>query len=327
MKLAFIGFRHPHIRTLYKLAQENPDVEIVGAYEANADARAAATEAVGVVFTHDTLEDLLADPNVETVAIGDYYGARGAEIIASLKAGKHVYSDKPLCTSISEWEEICRLQKETGKKVGCMLDMRYLPWVGAVKRFLDEDGLGEIHAISFGGQHPLMYGKRESWYFEKGCHGGTVNDIAVHGVDLVEYFTGKRIEKIERVRTWNAFSKEVPEFLDCAQLMATLSGGTGLMADVSYAAPASCGYATPYYWRFTFWGEKGVLECNYNSEYARLWMDGEESERLLPNLDEPVSDCLRVFLDELAGKPVEIDTEWTLRVSGELLRLQAAATR
>ncbi len=324
VKIAFVGFRHPHINTLYNFAKENPRVEIVAAFEADEAARAAAAETLGVNFTHDSLEALLKE-DVDIVAIGDYYGARGQEIIAALKAGKHVYSDKPLCTSINELDEICRLQKETGKLVGCMLDMRYLPWVRPVKKFLSEGGLGDVHAISFGGQHPLMYGKRASWYFEEGCHGGTVNDIAIHGIDLVEYFTGKKIEKIDCVKSWNAFATEVEHFDDCAQVMATLTGGTGLMVDVSYAAPTSCGYVSPYYWRFTVWGTKGVMEFNYNSEDVRLWLEGNEGEVLLEKDTEPVTNCLDVFLDELEGKDVEIDCEWTLRVCREVLELQAAA--
>lgn len=324
VKIAFVGFRHPHINTLYNFAKENPRVEIVAAYEADATARAAAGEALGVEFTHDSLDALLKE-EIDVVAVGDYYGARGKEVIAALKAGKHVYSDKPLCTSMEELDEICRLQKETGLLVGCMLDMRDISWVRPIKCFLDEGGLGDIHAISFGGQHPLMYGTRAGWYFEEGAHGGTINDIAVHGIDLVEYFTGKKIETINCARTWNAFATEVEHFNDCAQVMATLTGGTGLMVDVSYAAPTSCGYVSPYYWRFNFWGTKGVMEFNYNSKDVRLWMEGNEGEVLL-DLSEPTeSNCLNTFLDELEGKKTEIDTAWTLRLCREVLELQEAA--
>ena len=324
-KIAFVGFRHPHIQTLYRLAKENARVQIAAAFEADEAARRAAEEALGVTFTHHSLEALLAEPDIDIVAVGDYYGGRGKEIIAALTAGKHVYADKPVCTRLWELDEICRLQRETGKKVGCMLDMRYLPWVKPVHDYIAAGALGNIHSVSFGGQHPLLYGKRASWYFENEGQGGTINDIAVHGVDLVEYFTGKTVERIDCARTWNAFATAIPTFKDCAQFMVTLTGGTGLMADVSYAAPNSCGYQTPYYWRFVFWGEKGVLECNYNSKEVRLWLDGKEEETLLPLGDEQTGDCLNVFLDEIEYKPVAIDTAWTLRLARELLQLQAAA--
>ena len=41
-----------------------------------------------------------------------------------------------------------------------MLDMRYNKVVRPVRNFIMEGKLGEIHAIFFGGQHPLLYGTR-----------------------------------------------------------------------------------------------------------------------------------------------------------------------
>ena len=68
IKIAFAGFRHGHINTLYKLAEANPDVEIVAAYEADANARANAEKTLGVRFTHENYEDMLKDENIDVVA-------------------------------------------------------------------------------------------------------------------------------------------------------------------------------------------------------------------------------------------------------------------
>ena len=48
---------------------------------------------------------------------------------------------------------------------------------------LQEGNLGEIIKL-FGGQL-IPYGTRANWYFEEGKHVGTINDIAIHGIDLV----------------------------------------------------------------------------------------------------------------------------------------------
>ena len=68
-RVAFAGFRHAHINGLYKLAIDNPRVEIAGAYEEDAPARKAAQENAGVVFTHKRLEDILTDDTIDVVAI------------------------------------------------------------------------------------------------------------------------------------------------------------------------------------------------------------------------------------------------------------------
>jgi len=324
-KIAFAGFRHPHIFTFYQLVLDNPDVEIVAAFEENEDARKAAVEKAGVNFNCESYEELLNRADVDIVAIGDYYGKRGQMAIAALKAGKHMYSDKPLCTSLEELDEIEKLSKETGLKVGCMLDVRYHSWVEPVKEFIASGKIGEVHNMSFGGQHPLMYGTRAGWYFEEGKHGGTINDIAIHGIDLLQYITGLSVKRIVGARTWNAYAKEVSYFDDCGQFMLEMSNGAGLMADVSYAAPNSCGYNLPYYWRFNIWGTKGVLEFSYNDKNFYAAIDGTDGvEKIeLPEVD--TGDCLKEFIKELDGSFSKIDTAWTIKVTRDALSIQKAA--
>ena len=230
--IAFCGLRHGHIFSLYDLAKANPEVRVVGAWEEDEAARAQAMEKIAEPF-YGSYEQLLADPRVEIVAVGDYYGVRGQRIIQALRAGRHVLSDKPLCTRLSELDEIERLCREKGLYVGCMLDLRYDPALRLAARLVRSGELGEIHAVNFTGQHPLNYGTRPMWYFEPGKHGGTFNDLAIHGLDAVRFITGLDYRRTLYARQYNAFAREQPDFPDCAQLMGEYENGAGLVADVS----------------------------------------------------------------------------------------------
>ena len=84
VKYAFAGFRHGHIYRLLDLVLKNENTEIVGAWEENEASKKDAADNHGVTFTYDSYEALLADPAVDVVAIGDYYGRRGAMVIAAL---------------------------------------------------------------------------------------------------------------------------------------------------------------------------------------------------------------------------------------------------
>ena len=95
MKILFYGFRHNHIRALYKKAAADPCFEIVGCVEPNEAAREAAAAALGAVFSDRTYAEWLST-DIDAVAIGCPYGERGAAVIAALRAGKHVISDKHL---------------------------------------------------------------------------------------------------------------------------------------------------------------------------------------------------------------------------------------
>ena len=265
MNIAFAGLRHGHIFGLYDKAIEMEGYAVVGAWEADEAARTAAQEKMNVPF-YATYEELLADPNVDAVAVGDYYAARGQLIIRALDAGKHVIADKPLCTSLEELEIIKTKATEKKLKLACMLDLRYDGAIRTAKKLIEEGKLGKIHAMAFTGQHPLSYGTRPMWYFEEGKHGGTINDIAIHGIDVLRYITGLNYVKTTAARTWNAYATEVPFFNDCAQMMVEYEGGAGLMADVSYAAQTASAWKMPSYWRFNIWGEKGAVEFRYGED-------------------------------------------------------------
>ncbi len=295
----------------------------------DAAARAAGAEKPGVKVTHDDLGEMLAEVDCEVVAVGDYYAKRGSVLIQALKAGKHVIGDKPLCTSLAELDEIEALAREKKLKVGCMFPMRHgAPAIG-LRELVRAGTLGEIHAISFGGQHPLLQGSRPGWYFEPGKHGGTINDIAIHAFDAIPWITGRRFATINAARCWNAFVPEHPHFKDGGQLMLTLDNGGGVLGDVSYFSPDSLGYGLPFYWRLTLFGRRGIAESSTGCKAISVALDGEPEMGSRPLPPANRGGYLRSFLRDIAGATSadEADTATVLRAAWVSLKVQQAADR
>ena len=335
MNLVFVGFKHRHTGEIYKEAMQNPEINVLGAWEDTAEGRALA-DGLGLSFHYPDFASVLADERVDAICLGGCYGERGAEAIAALRANKHVYADKPVCTSLEELDEIERLSREKNLKVGCYLTMRLSAGIKNIRDMIADGTLGEIGAINVTGQHPLQYGVRPAWYFEEGKHGGTINDIAIHAMDLIRFVTGKGLKRVVAARTWNHFATEVPAFCDCGQLMVELENGAGFTADVSYAAPASCGFALETYWRMTFWGTRGVAEYKLKGGAAAgIDSDGGALLQVALNGDagfSPVKKekyevtALGEFLKEIRGeKDLLIDTDEVIRTSREILTVQAWA--
>ncbi|MBQ7109415.1 MAG: Gfo/Idh/MocA family oxidoreductase [Clostridia bacterium] len=317
--IAFAGFRHNHIFGLYNTATENKEVNILGCFENNEEARQFAADTYNIDFNYNSYRELLDDAAVDIVAIGDYYGIRGKMVIEALKAGKHVICDKPICTDIAQLDEIEKLVKETGLQVCCMLDLRYMPQIPKVCELISSGEIGEIINASFTGQHCLDYGNRPGWYFEEGKHGGTINDIAIHGVDIVRFITGKNLTKVNFAKTWNAFAKEEPEFKDCGQFMAEMEN-MSLMADVSYAAPKFRGIM-PTYWDFYFWGTKGMIKFNLKSSTIHIFKTDEEIIECAPSKTQYLQD----FLLEIKGEKTIMNTLGILESQRQVLMIQRAA--
>ena len=187
--------------------------------------------------------------------------------------------------------------------------------------------IGEIHAISFGGQHPLFLGTRPAWYFEPGKHGGTINDIAIHAIDAIPWITGLRFAAVNAARCWNAFAVDFPHFEGAGQMMLTMENGCGVLGDVSYFVPDSLGYSIPFYWRMTFWGREGVIETSRVANEIALALNGAREVRSEPLPDGHPAGYLRSFIHDVGGEldEDELCTEHVLRATRIALTIQKAA--
>ena len=323
MKILFYGFRHNHIRALYKKAAADPRFEIVGCVEPNTAAREAAAAALGAVFSDRTYAEWLST-DIDAVAIGCPYGERGAAVIAALRAGKHVISDKPLCTSLAELGTIRAIAAQNGRKIGCMLDLRDMPQTACAKQILESGKLGQVRNVSFNGQHCIDYARRPAWYFEEGMHGGTINDLAIHGIDLVRLLTDMEFVRVDAARTWNAYATRHPDFKDCAVFMAQLEGGAGVLADISYSAPTQA-FTLPSYWEFRIWCDRGMLTLSYNDPAVTVYEEGVPAPVRYEGI-APICDYLGDFADEITHGTDTV-TENTLRSTETALTIQQFAER
>jgi predicted dehydrogenase len=303
IRFAFAGFRHGHIYDLLAAVRENPQLQLAGACEEDAPTRHALAAEGKVRITHDDFDRMLRQVDCDVIAIGDCYGKRGPLGIRALQAGRHVIWDKPVCTRLEELDQIERLAAQKGLVLGCMLDLRGHAAVQGAKKFLDSGALGQVHTVSFSGQHPLLYGRRPPWYFQEGCHGGTINDIFIHAADALEWLTGRRIVEVVAARAWNAGFAAAPKFQVGAQLMLRLDNDGGVLGDVSYLTPDSFAYRVPQYWRFTLHGSRGLAETSVTSEGVLVHAEGAAAAESLPPAPNRSGGYFEDFLREVLRLP------------------------
>jgi len=327
-RFAFAGFRHNHILDLLSGVEERPDTEVVACCEEDAAAREALASKGRVKITHIDIAAMLRAVECDVVAIGDYYGKRGRLALAALRAGRHVLSDKPLCTSLAEHDEIARVAAERKLVVGLQLDSRdYAAW-RTLRSILSSGQIGEIASVHIDGQHPLLFGTRPAWYFEEGKHGGTINDIGIHAFDFVPWLTGRQWGKVVAARSWNAKAREVPHFQDCAQLLATLDNGAGVLADFSYLAPDKLGFQLPHYWHLLVHGTRGLADAHLMAKEIIVIKDESAAPETIPVADARPRGYLEDFLQEIRGHAAaaQLTSADCLRASRLALAAQAAAT-
>lgn len=327
IRFAFAGFDHGHILEVLRLVQAGDELAVVAAAEEDPVLRAKLESDGTIDVTHHDAEQMIREADCDVVALGAPYAERGALAILALEQGRHVISDKPLCTRLSEWERIAHLAASHRLAVGCQLSMRASPGLCRMREIIADGAVGQVQTVSFHGQHPLNWGHRPGWYFQAGRHGGTINDIAIHGLDAIEWMTGRRFVEVVAARTWNARTPAAPFFQTGAQLMMRLDNQGGVMGDVSYLAPTKCGGKLPTYWRFTVHGDRGMIERNGGSDTLTVACDEDPAPREESIPAPKVSGYFKNFIACVRGEtpPDGLDTQAVLRAQQLALLAQQAA--
>lgn len=318
VRVAFVGFRHGHVQAMYQTAQRLDYVDIVACVEEEPGAHGSSVGALGVELTHETFDQVLAEVEFDVLACVDCYARRGTHCLKALAAGKHVVTDKPLCTSLDELREIARLSREGGLQVGIDLTMRYGGDYATLAGLVRDGAIGELSSCVVTGLHPLSYGSRPMWYFEPGRHGGTINDLMIHGFDLLRWATGL---EFSRVIFAEACNRRAPApFQDAAQMALEFSNGAKYLGDCSYMAPE--GGHEP--WRFFLWGTEGSLSLD--GQGLRWTRAGEGEQPVSAGNQPPISDPFEDFVSAIGrGTPRWISSEECFASTAVALGAQAAA--
>jgi predicted dehydrogenase len=93
------------------------------------------------------LEDLLADPELDAIAVATHVPSHADVAMAVLGAGKHCFVEKPLAQSVAEAEAVADAAARADRvlMVGHLLE--YHPGVDKLKEIADAGDLGDIHYL------------------------------------------------------------------------------------------------------------------------------------------------------------------------------------
>src|SRR2546429_9182458 len=149
LRLAFLGFRHGHVMSIYHAARSHPQAEVVAAAEDHAETIDVLGREGNVQLTHRDWREVIERVPCDAVAVGDYFARRGEIIVAALEARKHVISDKPICTRLAELDRIEQLAKENHRVVSAQLDLRDSGAFITARRVSREGAIREIHTVVF----------------------------------------------------------------------------------------------------------------------------------------------------------------------------------
>lgn len=130
-----------------RLSQRITGCKVVAVSEVNEAVGKEIAEQYGARFYADG-EELINSPSVQAVMVTAWDPAHAQYVMASIKAGKPVFCEKPLATEVSECEEIVRAEQELGRRVVQVGFMRrYDPGYQELKRAIQEGKIGQAMVV------------------------------------------------------------------------------------------------------------------------------------------------------------------------------------
>lgn len=172
---------------------------------------------------------ILADPSVDTVVVGTRHDLHARQVLASLRAGKHVFCEKPLCLTQDELDEIAgEAEARPNQLLMVGFNRRFAPHVVRMKKLLDTVAQPKSFVMTVNaGEIPP-----DHWTQSEAVGGGRVIGEACHFIDLLRHLAGADI--VEQRTTALGAHLAVPVRDDKVSI--TLLFADGSMGTIHYLA-------------------------------------------------------------------------------------------
>lgn len=181
----------------------------------------------GVDKLYTDYNEMLADPDIDAVSICTMWDQHTAPAIAALKAGKHVFLEKPIASTVEDARQIVEAAQTSKGILFIGHVVRFNPRYRMAKQAIDEGRIGRIVALSSRRNIPA------AWTPEILNKIGPIVGDAIHDTDIMLWLTGDRIV--------SAYAQTVDirglEHPDIGQTMFRFAGGATATLETVWCMP------------------------------------------------------------------------------------------
>jgi predicted dehydrogenase len=210
---------------------------------------------------YTNIDDILSDDTIDFVDICTPNNAHFEILKKAVEAGKAVYCEKPLSSSLEDSIEMEKLVRESKLKNAVALIYRYMPAVRLIKSAVEDNLIGDIIDFKIKLYHKsyLNPNKKGSWRTKQSSGGGALVDLGVHLIDAIHFTLGKVKEVECDTRVFFKDRTNVDEIAYCKMNMR--SGARGSL-EVSRIFAEKDEPTT-----YVLYGTKGSIKMSSNEPY------------------------------------------------------------
>lgn len=306
-----------HVMHLPGIAQmrELGLVDLVAVADVAEEKARAAAEQYAVPVHFGDLERMLAEAEFDLLVNNTPIPEHFAVTLAGLRAGRHVYTQKPMTSSVDEATLLIEEARQRRLRLGCAPEHPVRPHVRTIRRLIEEGAIGKVTFARVQSSHdgPEKHDvpRDSTWFYKPGS--SPILDMGIHGLSQITAILGpvRRLACMSgrsqdmRVTTKGPFAgKRIDvEIDDNSHLLLDFGDAQFAHLDASYCVEATLGP------RLEIHGSEGTLALGGTSR--EVWLkhfrsaDGEWREVELPEAP-PVRDLGVLHLVEVLRDGAEL---------------------
>lgn len=150
------------------------------------------------VVSLENMQRLADRKDIEVVYVITPNGLHKDYALAALKAGKHVFCEKPFAPTVADCQEMIDAAKKANRLIGIGYRMKFDPHNIKAIETIREGGLGKLKFISGEFGFSINTSKPHGvWRVDKVLSGGgSLADIGVYGINAARFLTGEEPVRI-----------------------------------------------------------------------------------------------------------------------------------
>ncbi|MCC7362154.1 MAG: Gfo/Idh/MocA family oxidoreductase [Anaerolineales bacterium] len=208
------------------LLQHLPDFQLTALAESDPARRAEAARRAPPARAFESAEALLASGLAEAVLISTPSHLHAAPAEAALRAGLHVYLEKPIASTLDDGRRLVAAGRASGRVALVGFNYRFHPLYAALRQVTQSGALGALTTLTT--QFTTPPRELPVWKRARVTGGGVLLDLASHHIDLVRWLTG------QEVAAASAVLRSVHTQDDNAEVVLRLTGGAVARSEFSF---------------------------------------------------------------------------------------------
>jgi len=184
-------------------------VKLVGVSAATRESVQKAIDQAGYKFGSTDWREVITREDIDVIDCCVPNHLHYEVVVAALRAGKHVYCDKPLAANLAQAREMLSEARRSGMQHRMTFHLRFVPALMRARQLVEEGFLGQVFGFRAYYLHSgyVDPNRPMSWRLDAAAGGGALVDLGSHVLDLLCFLLGDFAEVFAATET---FIKERP---------------------------------------------------------------------------------------------------------------------